>query len=74
MIEHVAVGLRELPIGSLRVVSYESGRMTLEFAASDEAAVRRLVARLLQTGLSVDAPTASKRAGSATVVLTVRSS
>ena len=74
MIENVAVGLRELPMGSLRVVSYESGRMTLELAAVDEAAVRRLVARLLQTGLSVDASSASKRPGSGTVVLTVRSS
>jgi general secretion pathway protein L len=54
MIEKVAIGLKELPAGGLRTVSYESGRMTLELAAIEEAALRRTVARLVQTGLSVD--------------------
>jgi len=36
--------------------------------------VRRIVARLLQTGMLVDTSPAGKRAGAATVVLTVRSS
>jgi general secretion pathway protein L len=54
MIEKVAIGLKELPAGGLRTVSYESGRMTLELAAIEEAALRRTVARLIQTGLSVD--------------------
>jgi general secretion pathway protein L len=54
MTEKVAAGLKELPAGGLRTVSYESGRMTLELAPIEEAALRRLVARLSQAGLIVD--------------------
>ncbi len=54
MIEKVATGLRELPAGGLRTVAYESGRMTLEIAAIEGAALRRLVARLTQAGLNVE--------------------
>jgi general secretion pathway protein L len=54
MIEKVATGLKDLPAGALRTVSYESGRMTLELAATEEAALRRIVARLTQTGLIVE--------------------
>ena len=74
MIEKVANALKEVPAGALRIASYESGRMTLELASVEEAAVRRIVARLLQTGMLVDTSPAGKRAGAATVVLTVRSS
>lgn len=74
MIENVAAGLKEVPAGSARIVSYESGRLTLELAAVDEAAVRRMVARLLQAGLSVDRSAVSTRPGSGTVVITVRAS
>ena len=54
MIEKVSLGLKELPAGGLRTVSYESGRMTLELAATDPAALRRTVQRLVQAGLIVD--------------------
>jgi general secretion pathway protein L len=54
MIEKVAAGLKELPAGGLRTVSYESGRMSLELAAIEDAALRRLVARLVRAGLIVD--------------------
>jgi len=54
MMEKVAIGLKELPAGGLRTVSYESGRMILELAAIEEAALRRTVARLAQAGLIVD--------------------
>ena len=74
MIEQVAAAAKELPAGAVRAVSYEGGRMTLELSAVDEASVRRMVARLLQSGLSVDTSPASTRAASATVVLTVRAS
>jgi hypothetical protein len=52
--------------------------MTLELSAVDEASVRRIMARLVQSGLSVDkgsgtAP-GTKPAASAKVVLTVRAS
>jgi general secretion pathway protein L len=74
MLEKVATALREVPPGALRIAAYESGRMTLELAAVEEAGVRRIVARLLQAGMHVDTSAAATRAGSATVVLTVRSS
>jgi len=54
MIGQVAVAAQDLPAGALRVVSYESGRMKLEFSAADEAAVRRVATRLTQAGLKVD--------------------
>ena len=66
--------LKEVPAGGLRIASYESGRMTLELAAVEEAGVRRIVARLLQTGMRVDTAPAGTRGGSSAVVLTVRSS
>jgi general secretion pathway protein L len=61
-------------VGGLRIASYESGRMTLELAAVEEASVRRIVARLLQAGMLVDASPPGTRSGNAAVVLTVRSS
>jgi general secretion pathway protein L len=74
MIEKIATALKEVPAGGLRIASYESGRMTLELAAVEEASVRRIVARLLQAGLLVDASPPGARSGSAATVLTVRSS
>ena len=74
MLEKVAAALKEAPAGALRIASYESGRMTLELAAVEEASVRRIVARLVQEGMRADAAPAAARAGAATVILTVRSS
>lgn len=74
MIEKVAAGLKGLPAGSVRIVSYEGGRMTLELAAVEEAAVRRIAARLLQSGLSVEKPSPSTRPRSGAIVITVRAS
>ena len=74
MIAKVTAALTDVPAGGLRIASYESGRMTLELAAVDEAGVRRITARLLQSGMSVDASPPATRSGSAAVVLTVRSS
>lgn len=77
MITHVAAALKQLPPGGLRIASYESGRMTLELAGVNEAAVRRIVTRLHQSGLQVDrgaaAAPAAARAGAA-VIITVRAS
>lgn len=72
MAEKVATALQELPPGSLRIAAYESGRMTLELAAAEEASVRRIVARLNQSGLSVDAAQAATRSPRGTLVLTAR--
>ena len=74
MIEKVMAGMKDLPAGALRIVSYESARMTLEFAANEQAAVQRIVTRLVQSGLSVEPSTALTRPGGATVVITVRAS
>ena len=74
MIEKVAAGTKGLPAVGLRILSYESGRMTLELAGGDEAAVQRIVMRLVQSGLSVEPAAALKRPGSATVMITVRAS
>lgn len=74
MIAQVATATRTLPAGTLHAVSYESGRMTLELSALDEAGVRSVVAHLRQAGLSVDPIPASKRLAGAAVVLTVRPS
>jgi general secretion pathway protein L len=51
MIEKVAAGLKGLPAGGLRIVSYESGRMILELGAVEEPLLRRTAARLAQAGL-----------------------
>lgn len=75
MIEQVAAAAaKELSPGAVRAVAFESGRLTLELAAVDEAVVRRIVARLAQSGLSVGSSAISKHASGATVVLTVRAS
>jgi len=72
MIEKLATAFKELPVGSLRIVAYESGRMTLELAASEETGVRRIVTRLNQMGLNVDASQASTRSPRGTIILTAR--
>ncbi len=74
MIQKVTVALKDLPAGGLRIVSYESGRMTLELAVSDQAVVQRILTQLIRSGLSVDPSVAAQRAGGATVVITVRAS
>ena len=75
MLGSVAGAAKELPAGSLRVVSYESGRMSLE-VATEAAAVRRLVTRLRRAGLNVDsgAATAAATSRSGTTIVTVRAS
>jgi general secretion pathway protein L len=72
LIEQVAAGMKGLPAGSLRVASYESGRITLELAVSDESVLRRVTERLREAGLNVDQATATGRPGGGAVV-TVRS-
>lgn len=54
MIEKVVSEMKDLPAGSVRIVSYEGGRMTLEIMTGDSAAVDRIVAHLRQAGLSAD--------------------
>lgn len=63
LLETVASGMKELPPGSLRVISYDSGQLTLELAPVDEAGLGRMTARWVQAGLRVDAGPALPRAG-----------
>ena len=74
MIGNVTAALKELPADAVRVVSYERGRMTLELAINDDAALQRILTRLAQSGLSVDPAAAVQRPGGATAVITVRTS
>jgi general secretion pathway protein L len=78
MLTTVAAALKQVPPGRLRVASYESGRMSIEFTGVKGADVRLIVARLRKAGLHVDsggeAVGASRRSGSGTVLITVRSS
>lgn len=77
MLANVTPALKQVPPGGVRVASYESGRLTLELAGIDDAGVRSIVARLLQSGLLVDkgaAASGAARSGGGTVQITVRPS
>jgi general secretion pathway protein L len=54
MIGKAAAALKELPPGALRSISYEAGRISLELGAVEQAAMRRIAARLGHDGLIVD--------------------
>jgi general secretion pathway protein L len=71
MIKTVEPGLNELAPGSLRAVSYDSGRITLELAA-EEGLANRIATRLRENDLSVDINLAPADAGAGIVVLVVR--
>ena len=73
MLGKVVAALADAPAAELRALSYENGRMTLEFAAPGDALVRRIEARLVQAGLDVEAPHTALRTGHGTVTLTLRS-
>lgn len=70
MIERIAAAAGHLPTGAVRIVTYDAGRMTLELSAVDAAGTRRLLARLRESGLTVDQPAATTPG--ARLVLTVR--
>jgi general secretion pathway protein L len=72
MIGPAASAMKDLPAGSVRVVSYENGRIVLELAATDESKLESTRARLVQSGLQIDtASPASHTSGK--VVMVVRS-
>jgi len=75
MITQVASATKDLPGGSVRKIAYENGRLTIELLHTDELGLRKLVARLAQSGLLVETPPAEPaRPAGATVVMTVRAS
>ena len=71
MIAKATLALKALPAGALQAISYESGRMTLEFAADDPALAGRVSAQLAQAGLLV-ATAMPSGSGRRTVTLTLR--
>lgn len=73
IIMKVAEALKQVPSERLRVISYENGRMSLELAAVDDAAARRIMAHLQHSGLRADSSRASAKSGGAAIVITVRS-
>jgi general secretion pathway protein L len=72
MVEKVAAAFKELPAGTLRVASFEQGRLSLELAGIDVTAARRFVARLQQGSANIDASMAPARTGGSGIVVTVR--
>lgn len=72
MMEQVAAAAKDLPDGAVRRISYESGRVLVELSAIDEAQVRRVVASLLEAGLSVETAPPPLRPSGGLVLLTVR--
>jgi len=71
MIDKVAQAVAGLPPGSVRTLSFENGRMSLELPGVDEAGLQRLRAALRDRGLGVDA--SPRRAGAAAApVISVR--
>jgi len=74
MVTKVSEAVKGLPAGALRVLSYESGRMTLELAVLDEASARRIVARLQASGLRAETSRGATGSGGSATILTVRTS
>jgi len=54
MMEKVALALKGLPAGALRSLAYEGGRMSLELAPLEAAALEGAMARLARAGLAVE--------------------
>ena len=59
-----------MPAGTLRLVTYDRGRLTLQLGANDEAAVQRLAVRLREAGFRVEVGPASPRSSERTLTLT----
>jgi general secretion pathway protein L len=57
LIEKVGAAMSANP-NAIRAASYESGRLTLEFAIGADAIAQQAIERLRQTGLQVDVPSA----------------
>jgi general secretion pathway protein L len=75
MIGQIAGAVVGLPPGTVRAVSYESGRLSVGLNNLDESGLRSIAARLSESGLNVDLPATSATAPGAapgTRVLTVR--
>jgi len=70
LLEQLALATRELPAGLVRTVSWEAGRMTVEFTGITDSDVSALLDRLRQAGLRADLAPAS--ADSNTLILNIQ--
>lgn len=73
MLGKVVAALAGMPAAELHALSYEDGRMTLEFIAPGDPLVRQLEARLTQAGFALDVPPLARGTGRRTLTLTLRS-
>jgi len=71
LVEKIAAAMTSIPAGSVRSLSYESGRMTLTLSAPDAATTSRVVGHLRQAGLNVPPPAITGQAGNSTAAITV---
>lgn len=70
MVEALAFELKDWPPDTVRVLSYESGRISLELAVAEPQKVEDLAMRLRRAGMEVDRPVS--QGPSTHAVLTVR--
>lgn len=73
MLDQVATALAVVPTAQLHALSYEEGRMTLEFTTSGAALARQVQDNLVHVGLAVEAAPVARRTPGSALVLTVRS-
>ena len=69
MLGRLAVAVKELPAGALRVMAYDGSRMTLHVRGAGEAALQRFGERVRESGLEIAGGATQQTDGSA--VLTV---
>lgn len=74
MIDKAAAATKHLPADSVRIVSFESGRITIELRSNDPDAIRRAANSLLQSGLTVDPIVNSPKSSGGIVAITMRAS
>lgn len=74
LVDKVASELKNLPADSIRVLTYENGRLTLEIRGIDAGATQRIVTALRQSGLAVDTQTSGSKSGASITTILVRAS
>ncbi len=73
MLGKVVAALASVPSSELRTLSYEDGRMTLEFTAPSTVLAQQIRARLTQAGFAVQVTPAARNATHGALALTLRS-
>jgi general secretion pathway protein L len=73
MLGKVVAALANVPAARLHALSYEDGRMTLEFIAPGDPLAHQVETHLIQAGFAVEAPQAVRGNGRGTLTLTLRS-